>query len=172
VNGFLQTQRQNQRNRLSRQSFRTAQQAAIAVLKLINKVSIIENAEYSGAICRDAQGRFRYVIPRRLYRDDPIGNPDNDDPRNTSPVPECPNGVMTGYYHTHAAWDESINNGPGADYNELFSAPDFDIAHGSNLVNQRISAWLATPTRRIYRYTPGQQWGVVDISRIYGRTPR
>jgi hypothetical protein len=166
VSNFLPAQAQAQQNTLSRGVFMTAQQAAVAALRAINRRSRRENAEYSGAVCQDSNGRIRYTRPRRFRQNDPVNNPNNFDPRNSSPLPVCPSGTLIGWYHTHAAWDQGIYQGPGLDGNEVFSQADLDISN-----NNGIPGWVATPTRRIYRYTPGQSYGVVDISRIYGRTP-
>lgn len=44
-------------------SFQTADQAAIYILRIINRRSIIENVEYGGYIYRERCGLYNYTVP-------------------------------------------------------------------------------------------------------------
>lgn len=85
---------------------------------------------------------------------------------NSSQAPPCPGtSTRVAGYHAHAAYDPSLDFGLGQDGNELFSwNADIPNANASGLPE-----FIATPTRRIYRYDPatGQ---VADLSRLYGRS--
>jgi RHS repeat-associated protein len=141
----------SKKKKLGYTRYRTAQQAAIAALRKYNRLSIKTNREYSGSICNDGAGYF--------YTPAEAGT------SNSSADVPCPSGsTLAAGYHMHAAYDPTLDGGLGHDGNELYSPADINIsnAHG-------VPEFLATPTRRLYRYDPatGQ---VADLSRFYGRT--
>jgi RHS repeat-associated protein len=139
--------------------FKTAQEAAIAALKRYNRRSIKINREFAGNICRHSDQTYSYTPAVILG---PRGG-------NASALNPCAaNTQDAGWYHTHGAWDSTLNT-PYGDGNEVFSGFPGDRALSHR---RRVQGWLATPTRRIYRYDPagslaGQQ---TDITSIYGRT--
>ena len=64
---------------------------------------------------------------------------------------------MVADYHTHAAYDPSIDNSGtpgGIDGNEVFSPGDIQGNEGANATGSAMRGYLATPNRRILRYNP------------------
>lgn len=74
--------------------FRTADEAASQILRVINPRSIIEDFEYAGLIYRTPQG-FDYTIPRRGGTDWDRGN------ASLTGIQIPRNAVEVGNYHTH-----------------------------------------------------------------------
>ncbi|MEP6849076.1 MAG: RHS repeat-associated core domain-containing protein [Acidobacteriota bacterium] len=139
-----------------RKRYRTAQQAAIAILQEINARSIRINREIAGFICKLKPGVFISTVPVVL-------GPAGGGIPNTCPK----DSQLAGLYHTHAHWEESSVIG-GTDWNEQFSGlpgspipGDVASAEGGNL-----PSWLATPSGNLMRYSRNPAgWQVATVGR-------
>ena len=127
-------------------SYPIAENAAIAALVIYNPISIQQNLEYAGEICRQlSDNRFIYTL-----------GPANARMKDSSDPGTCPAGtVEDADWHTHAAVDPQLVHrgflGIGRrDDNEIFSKAD-------RISNNRdgIRGYLATPSGAIKVFTPG-----------------
>ena len=140
-----------------KKKYKTAQQAAIAILKEINARSISINKEIAGFICKNKDGTYIPSTPQV------IGSHGGGININ------CPNNTqLAGIYHTHAAHDPNLVSQSG-NGNEVFSRlGDMSAANGLNVPN-----WMSSPSGHIYRYDPvgpGLPDGrSSDVSSLYGR---
>ena len=122
-------------------------------------ISRQRNLEYGGFIYKNADGSFSYTDPR-ANNNAGIGTPDG--------LPNfwnitIPGGThRAGWYHTHAAFDPSMNMrgnpAPGQhgynwhnDGNEIMSNPDMDI---SDQILNGLPGYLGTPRGTIEEYMP------------------
>lgn len=136
----------------------SAQQAAIAFLKLFLAMSKRIKREIAAVICKLKNGKFIYGRRQILGKDG--GEIKNNCPKNSQ---------LAGGAHTHWSSEKADTGDPEADRiidryfsNELPSGTDW------NWVRQnRVPHWLATPTGEIHRMdTDGK---IATVSKIYGK---
>lgn len=154
--------------------YATADEAAIAVLNLINPVSIRENREYAGLIYRRPDGLYDYTRPRTQPGEWHRGN------ASLAGI-EIPAGaVEVGCYHTHGdytvmgAYDEDLQRhrdrrrrpgeqlysrptpfGVPMTQEEFFSAPDVATINARGRGNPDYRGYLGAPNGAIYMMEPG-----------------
>ncbi|MCU0229120.1 MAG: DUF4329 domain-containing protein [Bryobacterales bacterium] len=163
--------------------FRTANEAAIHILRVINPRSIIENFEYAGLIYRTSQG-YNYTIPHRGNTDWDRGNADLDWIR----IP--PNAVEVGHYHTHGdytfrgPWDATLGchhdrraRGTGELTREAtpfgvrmfigdyFSPVDLSTTRARGRGVSGYRAYLGTPSGVLYYWDPPNSPNQVVLAR-------
>lgn len=154
--------------------YATADEAAIAVLNLINPVSIRQNREYAGLIYRRPDGRFDYTPPRTQPGDWHRGNASLEGI-------EIPAGaVEVGCYHTHGdytmpgpydpeqrrhldrrrrpgerLYPRATPFGETMTQEEFFSAPDVATINARGRGNPDYRGYLGAPSGAIYVMEPG-----------------
>ena len=125
--------------------FKTMDDAAVAAVQEYNPISIKEDLEYAGSVCKlpKKQG-FIFSIPN-------IGTKDGSVPS------QCPKGTEeVANYHTHGA---GFKNDP-ADSSERYSPQDRRWANGIRKIDDAIfigpaqPLYLATPSGTIKRFDP------------------
>jgi RHS repeat-associated protein len=115
----------------------------------INQTSKRLNREYGGWVYRNADGTYSYGVPVQ-------GTASSVNPRNFTPIPS--GATRAAIYHTHAAYDSTMNPGnpaPGTpgynwqnDGNEIFSPPDKQWSDYSG------GGYLGTPQGTTEEYVP------------------
>jgi hypothetical protein len=121
--------------------FDTKDATAVAALSIYNPLSIKEDLEYGGSVCKVYPGKYTFSIPN-------IGSATGVTPS------ECPTGTeQEALYHTHA--------GPAGN-GEIFSPLDRRFANGlrtdpvsgATFMGKPMSLYLATPSGVIKRFDP------------------
>ena len=154
--------------------YATADEAALAVLNLINPVSIRENREYAGLIYRRPDGRFDYTIPRTQPGDWHRSN------ASLAGIEIPPGTVEAGCYHTHGdytmpgPYDQTLRRhldrrrrpgeqlysrrtpfGTVRTQEEFFSSPDVATINERGRGNPDYRGYLGVPNGAIYSMAPG-----------------
>lgn len=153
--------------------YATADEAAIAVLNLINPISIRENREYAGLIYRRPDGRFDYTIPRTQPGDWHRSN------ASLAGIEIPPGTVEAGCYHTHGdytilgpydaqqrrhldhrrrpgerIYPRRTPFGTVMTQEEFFSSPDVATINSRGRGNPDYRGYLAAPSGAIYSMAP------------------
>ncbi|ELO3283722.1 RHS repeat protein, partial [Escherichia coli] len=106
--------------------FDNQETAAFEALKKINGLSIVNNREYAGMICKDNKGKY--------FSTKPMEGTDSSSNSLSSP---CPAGsASTGAYHTHGAYNRHYEN-------EEFSPADINYSK-----KHVLNGYLGTPEGR------------------------
>lgn len=154
--------------------YATADEAAIAVLNLINPVSIRENREYAGLIYRLPNGRYDYTQPRTQPGEWHRGN------ASLEGITIPAGAVEVGCYHTHGdytvlgAYDDDLGRhrdrrrrpgeqlysratpfGEPMTQEEFFSAPDVATINNRGRGNRDYRGYLGAPSGAIYMMESG-----------------
>lgn len=131
--------------------YSTADAAAVGALQFYNPISIIQNREYGGSVCRAETGRYLPTIPNRndLYSDSI--NPSTCE----SMVLPGQNLSPAGRYHTHGRHgNEGLSPGDKLNADQNFPG---------------IPSYVASPCGSIYRYTgPNGYMEVSGVTVIIG----
>lgn len=118
--------------------------AAFAVLNSVNPISVSQNKEYGGWICRNQDNTYAATNPVR-------GN--EDSLTLTNPEKLNRNGVkVTASYHTHAAYDPRYEN-------ERFSSTDIQSDRRFN-----VGGYLATPGGKFKYHFDGKVQLIGEIA--------
>ena len=117
--------------------YQTVEQAAIAILREYNPVSILQDREWAGSICERKNGEIFTTPPK-------IGSVGG------SNVGDCPPGTQrVGTYHTHGA------NNPAYPDSESFSDADKINANDRSIqAGNVVPNYLATPSGTIKKFIP------------------
>ncbi|HAU5594936.1 TPA: RHS repeat protein, partial [Citrobacter amalonaticus] len=108
------------------EKFDNQETAAFEALKKINGLSIVNNREYAGMICKDNKGEYFSTKPK-----------EGTDSSSNSLSSPCPAGsASTGAYHTHGAYNRHYKN-------EEFSPADINYSK-----KHALNGYLGTPEGR------------------------
>ena len=128
------------RKNSGKKQFETSDEAAIAVLKMINPVSKKENREHAGRICQDLR-------TKKFFYTEPYPGGESSARPGFCPALSIPQG----YYHTHGSGPKDFNP---FHYSELVSDGDYDVAQ--TLWFEKVG-YVATPSGIVKRFTPEQR---------------